>query len=76
MTDQEYHPSSLDRRLDEKAYKSFMPEPIPWLGLALGAAFGVLFAYALQESAPDALALLVHQTQRTFVLALSSTTMD
>lgn len=71
MTDKGYEPSALDRRLDREARKSWTPAPIPWLGLAMGAAFGVLFAYAMQESGPDALALLMDQMQRTFVLAVS-----
>ena len=71
MGDKTYNPSALDRRLDREARKSYQPAPIPWLGLALGTAFGVLFAYAMQESGPDALALLVDQMQRTFVLAVS-----
>jgi|JI8StandDraft_1071087.scaffolds.fasta_scaffold206055_2 hypothetical protein len=71
MSDETYRPSARDRKLDREARKSWAPAPIPWLGLAMGTAFGVLFAYAMQESAPDALALLMDQMQQTFVLAIS-----
>lgn len=71
MSDDSYHPSALDRRLDREARKSWTPAPFPWLGLALGTAFGVLFAYAMQDSAPGALTLLMDQMERTFLLALS-----
>jgi hypothetical protein len=71
MGDKTYNPSALDRRLDREARKSWTPAPVPWLGLALGTAFGVLFAYAMQESPPDALALLLDQVGRTFALAVS-----
>lgn len=70
MSEKAYKPSVLDRRLDREARKSWTPAPFPWLGVTLGAAFGVLFAYALQESPPDAWALLLDQMGRTFALAI------
>lgn len=71
MSDDSYNPSFLGKRADRKARKSWMPAPFPWLGLALGTAFGVLFAYAMQESPPGAVALLMDQMAQTFALAVS-----
>jgi hypothetical protein len=71
MSENGYQPSASNRRLDREARRSWMPTAFPRLGPAPGTAFGVLFAYAKQERTPDALALLMDQLQRTFVLALN-----